>query len=38
MTKKYFYDIVSKTNGKIKSIKVKENEMVCDKQLLMTIE
>ena len=31
-------NIVSKTNGKIKSIKVKENEMVCDKQLLMTLE
>ena len=31
-------NIVSKTNGKIKSIKVVENEMVCDKQLLMTLE
>ena len=31
-------NIVSKTSGKIKSIKVKENEMVCDKQLLMTLE
>ena len=31
-------NIVSKTNGKIKSIKVAENEMVSDKQLLMTLE
>ena len=31
-------NIVSKTTGKIKSIKVKENEMVCDKQLLMILE
>ena len=31
-------NIVSKTNGKIKSIKVKEGEMVSDKQLLMTLE
>ena len=31
-------NIVSKVSGKIKSISVKENEMVCDKQLLMILE
>lgn len=31
-------NIVSKTNGKIKFIKVTENEIVCDKQLLIVLE